>query len=302
MKNYSAIIAAMNGSVWAIMPNKLESMVGVLQTRIAGLTVDAETLQKYAAANRQERRNSGKGAVGVLPVMGVLSHRMNMINDMSGGTSTEQLGRDFDALMANKDVGSIMLDIDSPGGNYAGTPELAAKIFAARGVKPVTAMVNAMAGSAAFWLAAAADEIVVTPSGDIGSHGVRAVHYDMSVANEADGVKVTYVTYGAYKAEYNEDEPLGEEAHVELQRRVNEAGATFTRDLAKFRGVSASVVLDRFGQGRMYGAEEAVSRGMADRIDTFEATIERLISATGSRRRGRSVESQRWRLVLYGRI
>ena len=297
MEKYSAILSAVRETVWAILPSKMDAICGFLDLKAGGMMIDAATIEKVAATNRENSQASMTGSVAVLPVVGVISQRMNLMTDFSGGVSTERLGREFDALVKNPDIAAIVLDVDSPGGNYAGTPELAAKIHAARGTKPVIAVANSMAASAAYWIAAAADEVVITPSGEAGSIGVLAVHEDVSAANELLGVKRSYISYGEHKAEFNPDEPLSDESRDELQRRVNEAGDTFVRAVAKYRNVTPTAVMTKFGQGRMYSAEEAVSRGMADRVGTLQDVIAKL---AGNRkpRAGRRASIERERLAL----
>jgi signal peptide peptidase SppA len=297
---YQSIFSAIENTVWPIVPEKMQAICGFLEARAAGMSIDAASIEKIAAANRSKQSGRVTKSVGVLPVVGVISQRMDLLSEFSGGVSTERLGQEFDAMMADNSVDSIVLDIDSPGGNYYGTPELAEKIYAARGTKPIIAQVNSMAGSAAFWLAAACDEIAVTPSGDLGSHGVMAVHYDASAANEAEGIKPTYIYSGKYKVEGNSDEPLSDEARDEIQRRVNEAGEVFTKALGKYRAVAPSVVREQFGQGRMFGAKEAIDRGMADRIGTIEETIARRAENRRVRSRRRA-EADRQRLALIER-
>jgi signal peptide peptidase SppA len=298
MKRYDAILSAVQGSLWPILPEKMDAMLGFLQLKAAGMMIDAATVEKVAAANRAEKRATISRSVAVLPIVGVIAQRMDMMSEFSGGISTERLGKELDALLNDPEVGAIVLDVDSPGGNYYGTPEVADKIFQARGQKPIVAIANSMAASAAYWIASAADELVVTPSGDVGSIGVLAVHYDYSAQNEELGVKPTYVTYGRYKAEFNSDAPLGLESLQELQRRVDDAGETFVKVVAKQRGVAPQVVRDKFGQGRMFGAKEAVDRGLADRIDTLEGTIARLAGTKKAAGAGRKAAIERQRLSL----
>lgn len=298
MKRYDSILSAVQGALWPILPAKMDAMLGFLEMKAAGLMVDAATIEKVAANNRAERKTVVSQSVGVLPMVGVISQRMDMMSEFSGGVSTERLGKEFDALVNDPEVGAIILNVDSPGGNYYGTPEMASKVLAARGSKPIVAVANSMAASAAYWIASAADELVVTPSGDVGSIGVLAVHYDYSAMNEDLGVKATYVTYGAHKAEFNEDTPLAPESLQELQRRVNEAGETFVKAVAQHRGIAQKAVRENFGDGRMFGAKEAVERGMADRIDTLEATISRLAGSKKAGNNGRKVSVARQRLAL----
>lgn len=276
MTRYASIFDTVAGSLWPILPGKMDAILGFLQLKGANLTVDAATINKVAAANRGGREPAMTRSVAVLPIYGVIAQRMDLLSEFSGGCSTERVGRQFDALVNDPECGAIVLDVDSPGGNYYGTPELAEKIFNARGSKPIVAVANSMAASAAYWIASAADELCVTPSGDVGSIGVLAVHYDHSAFNAQLGVKPTYVTYGQHKAEFNQDSPLSGKATAELQARVNEAGETFVKAVAKQRGVAPQVVREKFGQGRMVAGKEAVDRGMADRVETLAAAIARL--------------------------
>jgi signal peptide peptidase SppA len=298
MHRYDAILAAFNNSIWPILPEKMDALVALLEVKAAGLAIDAATVERVAAQNRSASRAQVTRSVAVLPVCGVICQRMDLMSEFSGGCSTERLGKDLDALLKDDEVGCIVLDVDSPGGNYCGTPELAEKIFQARGQKPIVAVANSMAASAAYWIASACDELVVTPSGEVGSIGVLAVHYDRSAANEEEGVKPTYVTYGKYKAEFNPDNPLSDEALKELQSRVDDAGETFIKAVAKQRGCSQTKVREEFGQGRMCLAAEAVRRGMADRVDTLEATVARLSGARKAKTGKAKAAAERQRLAL----
>jgi signal peptide peptidase SppA len=300
MKRYDAILAAVSNTVWLIAPGKMDDICEFLETKAQGLDVSPEAISIIVAARGQGKTlPAAPTMLGVLPIRGVLSHRMGMMDDISGGTSTERIGQEFDAMVRNPDIRAIIMDIDSPGGVYPGTPELADRIRAARGVKPIVAVANSEAASGAYWPASAADEIVVTPSGMVGSIGVLATHDDFSVLNEKRGIKRTYVTYGAHKAEFNPDAPLAAESVSELQRRVDEAGEMFVSALARNRGITREAVLDRFGQGRMFSAGEAVERGMADRVGTFEETLARYSTggAKPSRKSRAAVERQRLDLL-----
>src|SRR5690606_4285100 len=145
---------------------------------------------------------------------GIVGHRMNQVTDISGpgGTSTEQFGSWFDAALRDPAVSAIVIDVDSPGGTVTGVAELAEQIFEARGKKPIYAIANALAASAAYWIASAAEELWVTPSGDVGSIGVYAMHEDISEMEAEMGLKVTLISAGEYKTEGNPHEPLGDEA------------------------------------------------------------------------------------------
>ena len=274
---YEHIVRAVFGEPWAILPAMYATICEIVLYRADGGTLTAEEIQARLGAQPVRAGAGRSGAIAVLPLYGVISQRMSLMTQASGGTSTEQFGAAFQAQLADPAVSAIVIDIDSPGGSVYGVEELWATIFRARGQKPVVAVADSMAGSAAYWIASAADEIVVTPSGEVGSIGVLAEHIDMSAAAEQAGIKTTLVTAGQFKGEGHPAFPLSTEALGALQGRVNAYYDTFLAGVAKGRGVPAATVRSDFGQGRMVGAKDAVAAGMVDRVGTLQETIDRLM-------------------------
>lgn len=273
---HARVIMACAGALWAIQEEKLEEISAFLRLKLDGGAVSAEDLARITKGREREVAQQ-PGGVAVLPVHGTLAPRMNMFDDMSGGTSLTQLSNGFRAALADPAVKAIVFDHDSPGGTVAGTGELAEEIFQSRGVKPIVAQVNDLSASAAYWLASAADEIVVRPGAEAGGLGVYRLHEDISKMLEQKGIKPTIIRSEAtpFKVESADIMPLNTEAAAHIQGRVNQAFDRFANAVAQYRGQSRVAVRDRFGQGRVFGAEELVSRGMADRIDTLEGTLER---------------------------
>jgi len=262
MTMYSQIISGVTNTAWAILPSKMDEIMCLLNNRVVG--IDGE----YRAAGGIRHQVRGKTAV--LPLYGVISQKMNLMTHYSGGTSTELFGSWFDDAMADSAVNRIVLDVDSPGGSVYGISELARKIYGARGKKPIIAVSNSLMASAAYWVASAADEIHVSPGGEVGSIGVIAVHVDRSEFNKTNGLDVSYITAGKYKAEGNSDNPLEKEAKDYMQARVDEYYRMFVNDVARNRGLSTADVISGFGQGRVVGADNAVKHNMADKKSTFE--------------------------------
>ena len=278
---YERIIKAISDECWAILPSKLEEIIGVIEARAAGVTLSAEQLEEFAARRQKPVKN---GKVGVLPIRGTISHRAGTMQS-SLGTSSEAIGQAFDSLMADSGVGGVVFDIDSPGGAVAGIPELASKIRSRRGEKPMVAVANSLAASAAFWLGTAADSLAVTPSGLVGSVGVLAAHMDHSAAMEKEGIKATFITSAKFKAEGNQTEPLSDEAVANAQERVNHFHSMFVKDLARNRDTTETRVERDFGEGRVITASEAVERNMADRVATLEQVIGEMAGKPTTRRR-----------------
>lgn len=274
---YEHVISAVYDTPLAILPSTLATVVEILHLRASGERLSDEDirLRLAAAAAANGPRSGGRqaGAIAVLPLYGLLAKRMGLTAQSSGGTSLDHFIGQFRSALADPAVDAIVIDVDSPGGSVDGVEEVATEIRAARGQKPIVAVANTVAASAAYWVAAQADELVVTPSGSVGSVGILAVHHDYSAQNEQLGVKQTYITAGKYKAEANQDQPLSDEAAAAQQAQVDEFYGMFLRAVAKGRGVPIDDVRAGFGQGRMVLATAAVEQRMADRVDTLENTI-----------------------------
>jgi signal peptide peptidase SppA len=277
------ISQAFYAAPWALHPPKLREVEAVVRSRFfvqrgAGRPKRIK-LRGEAEARQPGEGRGGKpyymaGRVAVIPVMGVIAHRINVLHDISGGTSTQLLGRTVEQAAADAEVGTIVLDIDSPGGSVFGVPEMAATLRQARQAKRIVAVANTFAASAAYWLASQASEIVVSPSGQVGSIGVYSAHYDCSVAMEMAGVKTTYIYAGKYKVEGNPDEPLSEEAASAWQREVDTYYTMFVDDVARGRGANPDAVRAGYGEARCLCAADAIAARLADRIGTLEQVVE----------------------------
>jgi signal peptide peptidase SppA len=284
---HALLIAEFLSTPWALLPERLAAITGVIHRWVDGVRFSESEIQAVvgnapqATAERRAADAARPAAVAVLPLFGVVSHRIHQVQNISGpgGTSTEGFSRRFRQALEDPAVGAIVIDVDSPGGSVYGVAELAAQIYEARGKKKVVAVANSLAASAAYWIAAAAEELVITPAGEVGSIGVYTAHEDWSKALELKGIKPSLISAGKYKTEGNPYEPLADEARAAIQKRVDEYYDMFTKAVAKYRGATPSDVREGYGQGRVVGAKEALALNMADRIETLDDTLARLASS-----------------------
>jgi signal peptide peptidase SppA len=241
---------------------------------MAGIATARET----RAARAQNNVRSGAGAIAVLPLYGVITQRGNMVEDVSGpgSVSTQLFGSSLRDALNDDTVSSILIDIDSPGGSVYGVSELADLIYQSRGQKPVVAIADSLAASAAYWLGCAASEFYITPGGEVGSIGVWQAHFDYSEAYAEAGVAPTLISAGKFKVEGNPYQPLDEDAKAFMQSRVDDYYNAFTKTVSRGRGVSIAQVRDGMGQGRVLGASAALEQKMVDGITTFEDLIKKM--------------------------
>jgi signal peptide peptidase SppA len=273
MKSYERIMRAVYATPWFIERAKLEAILGFLELKASGGGPSDEKLAEMRAAAAARGIARASGGVAVLPLFGMISHRANMMQEFSGGTSVDQFTSAFRQALKDPNVKAIVIDVDSPGGSVDGVEELAAEIFQARGQKPITAIANTLMASAAYYIACSASDLVVTPSGLVGSIGVYMAHTDTSEKDAKEGVKTTVISAGKYKAEGAAGKPLGDEGVAYAQSIVDSFYDQFVKAVARGRSVQASAVRSGFGEGRVVPAKQAVELGMVDRVATFDQVL-----------------------------
>jgi len=287
--NKQLLISEFLTTPWALMPERLQAMTAVLTRWSSDVSPSDETLfqintdrmlrdtRKQFASDRAAS-NTGAG-IAVLPLYGVVTQRGNMVDDISGpgSTSTQKFTSALRQVLADDTVGQILIDIDSPGGSVYGVAELASEIVKARAQKPVVAVANSLAASAAYWIGCSASEFYVTPGGEVGSIGVWQAHFDYSKALEEEGVKPTLISAGKFKVEGNPYVPLDPEAQAFMQSRVDDYYNAFIKAVAKGRDVSAADVQGGMGEGRVLGADAALAAKMVDGIATFDDVLAKML-------------------------
>ncbi len=184
----------------------------------------------------------------MLPIHGTLVRRTVGLEAESGLMSYATIGAELDAALANPAVRAILLDLDSPGGEAGGVFDLAERIRAAAQVKPVWAVANDLAFSAAYALAAGASRLFVSRTGGVGSIGVIALHVDQSAQDARAGLAYTPVFAGARKNDLDPHAPLTAAAHAVLQAEVDRIYELFVNSVAAApRARSRSRARDRSG-------------------------------------------------------
>lgn len=228
------------------------------------------------------------GSIAVIPLQGVITKRGGWFSD-----GLDRVSRAIDSAMSNKSIGGVVLDVDSPGGSSYGLMEFADTLYSYRSdSKPVIAVANPLAASAAYWAGTAADQLVISPSGDVGSVGVWSLHLDYSKLLDEEGIKPTFVYAGKYKVEGNPFEPLNEEARAEIQRSVDEVYDQFLTALARNRGMTRSQVATNFGEGRVLSADRAKAAGMVDRVASLDDVLKTMGGGSDGNRKA-STEAER---------
>lgn len=268
---------------WAIEPAKLLEIQAIYATHLRGDKIDIAAVEAKLGrplANEPAPYTVQDG-VAIIALDGVIAKRANLFMQISGGTSSELVGRDFKTALSDPAVHSIILAIDSPGGTVDGTISLADLV--AGSTKPVAALASGTMASAAYWIGSAASAVYITDATTVvGSIGVVATHTDVSKAQAAQGVKTTEIAAGKYKRIASSYEPLSKEGRQTIQDQVDYTYALFVDAVAKQRGVSTERVLADMADGRIFIGQQAIDAGLVDGVSTLDALVAQLNQARTS--------------------
>lgn len=267
---------AVAGTLFAMHPAYLDAWLK--QSAIEAML--PESIQQLAAAfgrGPAEAANPDpirEGATAIVPVRGLLGP-----TGMGARTETNILAERIRSLAADPKVGAIVLDIQSPGGYVFGTQEAGDAIFEARSAKPVVAVANTYAYSAAYWLASQCSAFFATPSGEVGSVGVRLAHSDQSEFENKIGIKTTLIASHPDKISAHPYAPLADVDLQELQALVDDSNVKFIAAIARGRGMTASQVPGVHGSGKSFSAEKATTNGAIDGVMTLRDVVAKYSSS-----------------------
>lgn len=214
--------------------------------------------------------DTSEGRVAQITMHGPMLHRATFLESLCGAQSYETYRKQIDSAFQNENVEIVVLALDSPGGSASGLFDLSEHIYNKKKEygKRVIAYVDGMAASAAFGIAAAADEIIVEKSSSVGSIGVITTHVSVEKQLEEDGIEVTPIYAGKWKAAGNPYESLSDDVRAMIQERVDTLYNMFVGSVAKMRDMNESAIRDT--EAKVYFAEEAVKIGLADKIMSLD--------------------------------
>lgn len=257
------------GEPWAITETALHTILEIAAR-------ENESPQAVAAKLGRNLQNTysvtERDGVAIIPVTGPLFRYANLFTMISGASSYELIARDFTTALENPQIKAIILDIDSPGGEVNGVSELSNMVFAARGKKPVVAYASGDAASGAYWIASAADEIVVSETSALGSIGVVGMYQGKS-GKSAEAVEIV-----SSQSPHKRLDPTSDDGRSRLQTRIDSMADVFIGTIARNRDVSAEYVQNHYGGGDVMIGAKAVSAGLADRVGSLEGLIAELSS------------------------
>jgi signal peptide peptidase SppA len=212
------------------------------------------------------------GSVAVIELTGVIDkHISDFEMECYGGYDVSDFDRALIQAGADPQIEKVVLSINSPGGSVTGIPESAARVAALTAQKEVHAFVDAMACSAAYYIASQADHIAAAPSAILGSIGVYMTLIDATRAAEMEGYKVELITAGKFKAMGSPFKPLTDEERAMLQASVTDLHQDFRSAVRNGRRAPTErgghqTVADSVMEGQWFDGKAALQNRLVDEL------------------------------------
>ena len=290
MSKFARVSGRLFNSPLMLRPEKAEMLCAALVDRLGiqkldtidGTTLAAAQLRQKASdwmdeepASPARRQYVIEQRVARISIDGTLVHKLGGVSPWSGMVGYDCLDKVIADAQSNKEVGAILLDIDSPGGEVAGCFEFARKLRkmgAAGGGKPIVAFANEMACSAAYAIASSCDAVMTTQTGQVGAIGVWTMLVDMTKGLTKNGISATMIRAGERKARGGPYEEADDATLAKLQGWVDETWDIFCGHVAETRPISAAAV--KALEGDWFTGNDALGLGLVDAVDTPEAIFD----------------------------
>lgn len=221
------------------------------------------------------------GAIAIIPVRGVIVPREDRYSQYFGEVGAEDTAERVRAAVADSRVKAVVLDIDSPGGNVSGVTEANALIRSLRGRKPIVAHADWTMASAAYWIGCAADEIVASPSAQVGAVGVITMFADVQEMLKLAGVSMTPYAKPADKADGWGYWPNSDKFDARMKQSIADDYAQFVADIRASRDGTDAAAIEAEWAG-VYVAKRAKLLGMVDKVRPMSETFAAYSNATNT--------------------
>jgi signal peptide peptidase SppA len=246
---------------WLILPEAIHAMADAISAERPGSVSESPSLL------------SVENGVGVIDIHGPIIRSPDRLSRLLfGATSHDDISAALQDAAGRNDVHAVFLDIDSPGGTVAGTPELAAQVASVGESKPVYAFSSGLMCSAAYWLASQAQAIYATPSARVGSIGVILPVVDSSEAFNRNGIKVEVFSVGKFKAMGTPGVSLTDEQRTLINGNLRDVAQDFhAAVLSRGRSIPASAM-----EGQDFSGKQAQRFNLAGLVPDRAEALRRL--------------------------
>jgi len=270
------------GQTWAIREQNLKGILEIAaRTNITAESIEKaiekRTARESASSTLKDKTKSSN--VAVIDIVGPIVKHGDLFSEISGARSLSGIKKDFLAALGDKDVESIVLNVDSPGGEAGGISEFSDLVYESRGIKPIVTYVGDLACSAAYWIASASDKIICSETATLGSIGCVAVMRDTKEKEAKEGI--TTVEIVSSNSPNKRPDISTDEGKELIREQINTIGDIFIEKVARNRSIGDKKytfkdVVNKFNKGGVLIGKDAVEAGLADEIGSYDSILSNL--------------------------
>ncbi|MBU2952227.1 S49 family peptidase [Marinobacter sp. F3R08] len=222
----------------------------------------------FLTTGKESPANEETAHIAKIDVIGQIKRK----GGVAAYPTIEALAKAFESETAE----AIILDMDSPGGSAAQSDLVYRELLRLRQdhpEKPVYAVVGDVCASGCYYIASAADEIVVNRTSMIGSIGVRMDGFDFTGLMEKVGVQRRILSAGKNKVLTDPFLDMDPEVKAHLEQNVlAETHKVFIEAVKKGRG-DRLVADENVFTGLVWLGEKAIEKGLADSLGSVQTVI-----------------------------
>jgi protease-4 len=201
--------------------------------------------------------------------------------EAGGRASADRVIQGLQAAYKNGGTRGVVLRVNSPGGSPVQAGQIyeeVRRLRAANPDKPLYAVVDEVAASGGYYVAAAAERIYVDKASLVGSIGVIMEGFGFVGAMDKLGIERRVLTAGANKALLDPFSPVDAAQREAIQQNLDEVHQQFIAAVKAGRGDRLKATPEVFS-GLVWNGRRAVELGLADALGTLESVARDVIKA-----------------------
>lgn len=227
----------------------------------------------YAQISRQDAGIRGKKKVAVVHATGLIGGEESGVSFPLGATmGAATMDRAFRAAAEDKAIAAIIFRVDSGGGESTTSWRIQRSALQAMARKPMVVSMGDMAGSGGYLICYPCGTLIANPLSTVGSIGSISGKMNLHGLYDKLGITWDFVTRGPnalMDSDYEDYTPQQWAAFTATHWRDYQE---WVDDIARVRGKTPAEI-DSLGRGRVWTGNQALERGLIDRVGTFDDAV-----------------------------
>lgn len=227
-----------------------------------------------------EKTKESSNKIAVLYAEGEIREKSNSAMSMDEAVISEDMAEELRKLAKDDDVKAVVFRVNSPGGSAYISEQIWKEVVDLKAKKPIVVSMGDYAASGGYYISCAANKIIAERSTLTGSIGVFGVVQNMAGTFKLLDVTTDIVKTNTYADLGDISRPMREDEKALMQKGVEHTYDLFLTRCSDGRGLPKDSI-DHIGQGRVWTGEQALDRGLVDKLGGMDVAIEEAASLAG---------------------